>query len=240
RLLTARGISTSRARRNGLPPSRASAWAKSSSRASRAAASFSSHAARSLLGSADQAGKARRAAATALSTSAALPRATSAKGLPPAGSKTWSQPLPAGSRAAPSIQWLNRIGVAYIAAAAAPSSDGLHAAAVDGQAGAVDIAGRGRAEESDDAADFRRAGETPGGNGLAHALEDGFRGLARRGRAIAHDLLDPPGFGIARQHVVDGDAEGCQFARQGLGPARDRAADGVGNTEVGDRLAHRR
>src|SRR5690606_2424979 len=212
----------SRARRNGLPPSRASAWAKSSSRASSAEASFSSHAARSLLGRDDHAGKARCAAATAASTSAALPRATSAKGLPPAGSKTWSQPLPAGSRAAPSIQWLNRIGVAYIAAAAAPGSDRLHAAAIDGQAGAVDVAGCGRAEEGDDAADFRGPGETPGWNGLAHALEYGFRRLPGPGRAIAHDLLDPPGFGVARQHVVDGDAERRQFARQGLGPARDR------------------
>ena len=71
RLLTARGISTSRASASGLPASRDSAWAKSSSRASSASARRFSQRARSLAGSADQAGKAARAAATAASTSLA-------------------------------------------------------------------------------------------------------------------------------------------------------------------------
>jgi hypothetical protein len=30
-------------------------------------------------------------------------------------------------------------------------------------------------------------------------------------RAVAHDLLDASGFGVAGQHVVDGDAVGREF-----------------------------
>ena len=66
RLETARGISISRARAKGLPPSSDSARAKASMRDSSAAASFSSQAARSLLRNADQPGKALSAAATAV------------------------------------------------------------------------------------------------------------------------------------------------------------------------------
>src|SRR5690606_41415446 len=67
--ILARGISTSRARRIGLPPSRDSAPAKASMRASSASASFSSQRARSSLGNADQCGNAALAAVTAASRS---------------------------------------------------------------------------------------------------------------------------------------------------------------------------
>src|SRR5690606_27160595 len=211
RLLTARGISASRASFSGLPPSRDSARAKSSRRASSAAASFSSQPARTSLGSADQAGKAARAADTAASTSARFPRATSAKGWPLAGSKTSIHPPPAGSRGPPSIPCVNRIGAVY-----PRGSDRLHPAAVHGQAHAVDVARRGRAQEGDDAADLLRPRETPGRHGLAHALGDlGLRPAGRLG-PCAHQPFDAAGVGEAGQHVVDGDAERRDFARQGL------------------------
>src|SRR5688500_16816471 len=119
------------------------------------------------------------------------------------------------------------------------TSDRCHAPAVDGQRHAIDVAGGWRAEKGDHRADLGRLRKAPGGYASAHRLADFVFGLAFLGHAVAHDLFDASGFRVAGQNVVDRDAIGPEFARQRLGPARDRAAYGVGYAEIGDRLAHR-
>lgn len=76
-------------------------------RASSAAASFSSQAARSELRSDDHAGKAAAAAATAASTSRVSPSAARAWTSRVAGANTSSHAPPCAGRASPSIQWVS-------------------------------------------------------------------------------------------------------------------------------------
>src|SRR3546814_8996657 len=94
--------------------------------------------------------------------------------------------------------------------ARSPPLDRIHPPAIHRQTDAVAVGGGRRAPEGDHAAGFLRLREAAGGNAGAHRRAHFVFRLALGGALAAHELLDAPGLGENRTHVVNGDADGGQ------------------------------
>src|SRR5690606_7312955 len=93
-------------------------------------------------------------------------------------------------------------------------SDRLHAAAVHGQADAVDVSGGRRTQERDHPAGLAGVGEAARGHGVLHVAAHLVLAAPLAGGAVADQLADAAGLGKTGQHVVDGDPVRAQLAGQ--------------------------
>ena len=114
-------------------------------------------------------------------------------------------------------------------------SDGAEHAAVDGERGAGDVAGRGGEQEDRGAGELLRVAVAAQGD-VRLGLPADLGRVAAAGRVELADAVgvDPPG-----EHGVDADRTGAELVRQRLGDHRQAGTQPVGDGQAADRRADR-